>query len=225
MYDPEADLAFPSLTDETALRLPDLVRLALADGRRAVAEAAGHACQAMTDCHSAAATSAAAEHCLALLAGDPIAVAAAAETYRDPPFLLRHGHALENAAVLYAEQGQHAAARRAYAEALGIFSGLDAAWDIVRADARLRPLGVRRGVRGPRRRPTLRLGRDHPYRAQDRQPGRGWHTNPDIAAELFLSRATVSTHMSHILTKLDAHSRVDIAREFSNRAHATAGAS
>jgi Bacterial regulatory proteins, luxR family len=30
-------------------------------------------------------------------------------------------------------------------------------------------------------------------------------------------RATVNTHVSHILTKLDAHSRVDIAREVTVR--------
>jgi hypothetical protein len=38
------------------------------------------------------------------------------------------------------------------------------------------------------------------------------NANPDIAAELFLSRRTVEGHVSHILTKLDARSRVDIAR-------------
>jgi DNA-binding CsgD family transcriptional regulator len=38
------------------------------------------------------------------------------------------------------------------------------------------------------------------------------NANPDIAAELFLSRRTVEGHISHILTKLDARSRVDIAR-------------
>jgi DNA-binding NarL/FixJ family response regulator len=38
-------------------------------------------------------------------------------------------------------------------------------------------------------------------------------SNPDIAAEMFLSRATVQTHVSHILTKLGVRSRVEIARE------------
>jgi DNA-binding NarL/FixJ family response regulator len=38
-------------------------------------------------------------------------------------------------------------------------------------------------------------------------------SNPEIAARLMLSRRTVATHVSHILKKLDVHSRTDIARE------------
>ena len=44
-------------------------------------------------------------------------------------------------------------------------------------------------------------------------------TNGEIAAHLFLSRRTVQTHVSHILAKLDLHSRTDIAREASRRDH------
>jgi DNA-binding NarL/FixJ family response regulator len=33
------------------------------------------------------------------------------------------------------------------------------------------------------------------------------------AAELLLSRRTIETHVSHILVKLDARARVDIARQ------------
>jgi non-specific serine/threonine protein kinase len=36
-------------------------------------------------------------------------------------------------------------------------------------------------------------------------------SNPDIAAELYLSRATVKTHVSHILTKLGLQSRAQVA--------------
>jgi DNA-binding NarL/FixJ family response regulator len=39
------------------------------------------------------------------------------------------------------------------------------------------------------------------------------YSNPDIAGRLFLSRRTIDVHVSHILAKLAARSRVDIARE------------
>jgi DNA-binding NarL/FixJ family response regulator len=42
-------------------------------------------------------------------------------------------------------------------------------------------------------------------------------SNTDVATELFLSRRTVQSHVSHILAKLGAHSRVDIAREVTLR--------
>jgi tetratricopeptide (TPR) repeat protein len=38
-------------------------------------------------------------------------------------------------------------------------------------------------------------------------------SNPDIAAELWLSRNTVQSHVSHILAKLGARSRMEIARQ------------
>ena len=37
-------------------------------------------------------------------------------------------------------------------------------------------------------------------------------TNPQIAAELFLSKKTVETHIRHLFEKLDVSSRVEIAR-------------
>jgi DNA-binding NarL/FixJ family response regulator len=36
-------------------------------------------------------------------------------------------------------------------------------------------------------------------------------TNPQIVARLFLSHRTVATYVSHILEKLDVHSRADMA--------------
>jgi DNA-binding CsgD family transcriptional regulator len=41
-------------------------------------------------------------------------------------------------------------------------------------------------------------------------------SNPDIAAQMMLSRSTVQTHVSHILAKLGARSRAEIARHAVN---------
>ena len=37
-------------------------------------------------------------------------------------------------------------------------------------------------------------------------------SNPEIAAELYLSRRTVQTHVSNILAKLQMHSRIEVVR-------------
>ncbi|WP_281360445.1 response regulator transcription factor [Lentzea indica] len=42
-------------------------------------------------------------------------------------------------------------------------------------------------------------------------------SNPDIAAEMFLSRRTVQTHVSNALAKLGVASRTEIAREAARR--------
>jgi len=38
-------------------------------------------------------------------------------------------------------------------------------------------------------------------------------SNPEIATRLFVSPRTIETHVSHILTKLQVRSRLEIARE------------
>jgi DNA-binding CsgD family transcriptional regulator len=42
-------------------------------------------------------------------------------------------------------------------------------------------------------------------------------SNPDIAGQMFLSRNTIQTHVSHILGKLSARSRAEIARAVPQR--------
>ena len=116
-----------------------------------------------------------------------------------------------------AECDDVAAARTHFTAAFTLYTSLGASWDLARTQARFRAYGIRRGPR-----------------MQHRRSHRGWDSltptevkvvglvaqglsNPEIGAQLFLSRRTVQTHVSHILAKLDLHSRTDIAREASRR--------
>ena len=125
--------------------------------------------------------------------------------------------ALENAAVLHAEQGDTKAARTAYRRAVGIYNDLGAAWDIMRADTRLRQHDIRRGTRGSPRRPATGWEALTPTEQKIAHLVANGQSNPDIASQLFMSRYTVESHVSHILAKLNARSRFEIARAAAGR--------
>ncbi|HZA40153.1 MAG TPA: AAA family ATPase [Actinomycetota bacterium] len=95
--------------------------------------------------------------------------------------------------------------------ALEIYEDLGAELDAARAARGLRSLGVRRGVRGRRARPSS-----------------GWDSltdtertvvalvadglsNKEIGRRLYISHRTVGHHVSHVLTKLGKSSRVELA--------------
>jgi DNA-binding NarL/FixJ family response regulator len=116
-----------------------------------------------------------------------------------------------------------AGARTALTDAVAAYRELSADWDIRRADARLRQLGVRRGPRSVRRRPTTGWAALTPTEERVASLVAEGRSNPDIAAELLLSRRTVQTHVSNILTKLGYSSRIEIAREADRQAAPRAG--
>ncbi len=197
--------------------LPDVVRLALELGDAATARAAVEMCDsaAAGETHPARAT-AAATRCRGLLDGDAAALLSVAGHYRSVGRIVELAQTLEDAAVVLAQRDDVSEARDALSEAVEVYSRLGASWDLRRADVRVRPYGIRRSPSGPRRShagtasgwaaltPTeLAVAR---FVAEGR-------SNPDIATELFVSRRTVQTHVQHILTKLDVHSRVEIARQ------------
>jgi DNA-binding CsgD family transcriptional regulator len=198
---------------ERHLLLPELARLAVAVGDLDAARRAVETCTAIADADPTDSRRVAVDRCRGMLDGDPAPILAAAAHYRAVGRVPELGQALEDAAVLLARRGDIEAARAAFTEAVDRYSQLGAAWDLRRADARIRPYGVRRGSRGPRRRPPYgweALTSTELVIAELVAKGR---SNPDIAAELLLSRRTVQSHVSHILTKLSARSRVEIARE------------
>lgn len=198
------------------LLLPLLTRLALAAGDDDTAAAATQAAAQEAEREPAPVKTAAAGHCRGLLDGDPGPLLAAAATYDSAGRPFDRAQALEDAAVLLAGRGDLAAARRALTDAVRLYRALGAAWDVSRADARLRRYGIQRGRSGGavrRLKPVKGWDALTPTETKIAYLVAEGRTNPEIAAELFLSRNTVQTHVSHILAKLGARSRAEIIRQ------------
>jgi DNA-binding CsgD family transcriptional regulator len=193
--------------------LPDAVRLATETGDLDTARTLAGQAVALAAEPEIPHRQANALYCRGLLDHDASRLLAAAERYETSGRPLLRAKALEAAAGHFVEAGDRGQARAAFTDAVEVYNLLGAAADIARLQAAFRAHGIRRG----------------PH-AKHRQARSGWDSltateikiaafveeglsNPEIAARLLLSRRTVATHVSHILKKLDVHSRTDIARE------------
>jgi DNA-binding CsgD family transcriptional regulator len=210
----------PALEDEHGpemilrhLVMPMIVRLTLALGDRATAAAATDACIEHAERDHLPIKVAAANRCRGLLANDPRPLTQATTYYRTVNWPLELAETLEDLAVVQAGRGDLGAAKATLGQAVLCYQELGAVWDITRAEARLRPYGVRKGRRGSRQRPSHGWLALTPTELRVAKLVAVGYSNPDIAAELFLSRRTVQTHVSHILAKLNAKSRKEIAQE------------
>lgn len=195
--------------------LPDLVRIAVDLDDFKLAQKACAACATEAEAEAAysdpARAVAAAERCRGLMAGDPEPLLAVADHYEAVSRPFERAQSLEDAAVLLARKRQTTQARTRLNEAVEMYAALGASWDIRRADTRARRYGVRRGVRGSRKRPSFGWEALSPTELKVARMVAEGMSNPEIATDLFLSRRTVQTHVSHILGKLGVHSRVEIA--------------
>jgi DNA-binding CsgD family transcriptional regulator/tetratricopeptide (TPR) repeat protein len=193
--------------------LPDAVRLAAGTGDLGTAQALASQAAALAAGSQIPHRQANALYCRGVLDHDAPRLLAAAARYDDAGRPLLRAKALEAAAAIFVGAGDREQARAAFTGAVEVYATLGAAADIARLQATFRAHGIRRG----------------PH-AKHRQARSGWDSltateikiaafveeglsNPEIAARLLLSRRTVGSHVSHILKKLDVHSRTDIARE------------
>jgi DNA-binding CsgD family transcriptional regulator len=199
--------------DEIEDLLADAVRLAMKTGDPGIAQAlAGHAA-ALAAGSQIPHREANALHCRGLLDHDAPLLLAAAERYDQAGRPLLRAQALEAAAEEFVRAGDRDQARVAFTRAVEIYGSLGAAADIARLQASFRTHGIRRGPHAKHR--QARTGWDSLTPTETKIAGlvEAGLSNPEIAAKLLLSRRTIATHVSHILKKLDVHSRTDIARE------------
>ena len=203
--------------DEIEDLLADAVRLATQTGDLSAAQALTGQAAVLAAESEIPHQQANALYCRGLLDHDPARLLAAAERYDDASRPLLSAKALEAAADEFVDAGDRTQARTAFTRAVEIYTSLGAAADVARLQATFRAHGIRRGPHAKHRR--ARSGWDSLTATEIKIAGfvEEGLSNPEIAAKLLLSRRTVATHVSHILKKLDVHSRTDIARESARR--------
>ena len=199
--------------DEIEDLLPDAVRLAAETGDTETAQALAGQAAALATGSEIPHRQANALYCRGLLDHDASRLLAAAERYGDAGRPLLRAKALEAAAGEFIDADDRGPARDAFTSAVEVYTALGAAADVSRLQATFRAHGIRRGPHAKHRR--ARSGWDSLTATEIKIAAfvEEGLSNPEIAARLLLSRRTVATHVSHILKKLDVHSRTDIARE------------
>jgi DNA-binding CsgD family transcriptional regulator/tetratricopeptide (TPR) repeat protein len=196
---------------------PDLVRMALAVGDRDRATQATDEVARLAKADDVASRRGAAQRCRGLLEGDPEPLIAAVDDYTRacrPPMVAL---AAEEAATALARTGDVGGARPLLDRALVTFEGIRASRDVARVEARMRALGVRRGIRGPRLRPRTGWASLTPTERTVVDLVAEGLSNPQVAERMFLSRRTVQTHLAHVFDKLDITSRTELAAEATRR--------
>jgi len=193
--------------------LADGVRLATETGDLATAQALAGRADALAAESEIPHRQANALYCRGLLDHDAPRLLAAAERYDEAGRPLLTAKALEASAGHFVDADDRDRARAAFTRAVEVYASLGAAADVARLQATFRAHGIRRGPHAKHRR--AQSGWDSLTATEIKIAAfvEEGLSNPEIAARLLLSRRTVATHVSHILKKLDVHSRIDIARE------------
>ncbi len=199
---------FPmEVTDE-----PQLVRLAVAAGDLALAESTVRAAQIRAERNPAVAVIAGvADHAGGLLHNDVQQLESACRLLGAGPRPLATASALEDLARLRFAAGDNARGIDALDRALILCTEAGATWDASRLRARMRRHGVRRRLLGATRPATGRASLTASELTVAQLVGQGL-SNRDVAARLFVSPHTVSSHLRHVFTKLGVNSRVELAR-------------
>jgi DNA-binding CsgD family transcriptional regulator len=194
---------------------PDLVRLAVSGGRPDLGRAVVEAMDEATLPNPVATWRGAALRCRGLLEGDADALVESVIAYRQAPRPVERALTCEDAASALSGVGRRQEAAALLGEAVEVYQRVGAFMDLTRAEAALRGLGVRRGRRGTRRRPSTGWGSLTPTEVEVVRLVTEGLTNAEVGRRLFISRRTVETHLSHVFGKLGVSSRVQLAAQAS----------
>ena len=198
--------------------LPDLAMLAVALGKKEAARQALAQLRRYAADRQAPALDRSADFASAILGNDSAELLTVADAYATAGRPLLEAQARENAAEALAAAGREHEARLQLDAAQDRYAKLNASWDAARADARLRVLGIRRGVHGSRRRPKVGWAALTDTEQTVAALLAEGLSNPEIASRMFISRRTVQFHVSNILAKLGLSSRVELATLVTRRA-------
>jgi len=196
---------------------PDLIRLALANGDPERAQGAAAAVAGLAERNEIPSVVGAALRCRGLADDDAETLAAAVQAYQPGNRPLELAGACEDAGAALARQGHPDRARPLLEQALTIYEQLDAGRDLARCEAVLREAGLRRGRRGPRRRPQSGWLSLTPAEQAVATLVADGLSNPQIGDRLYISRRTVQAHLAHVFAKLDIASRAQLAAQVTAR--------
>jgi len=189
----------------------DLTRLGLAAGNLAAVE---HAAAVAAEAAARSPTQSLqglARLCRAAAEDDVNLYVSAVEAYRRSPRRFDHAYAAEQAATALANSKRKEEAVPYFSEAMDLYTQIGALRNEAHLAAVMRGHGVRRGARGPRRRPSSGWESLTPSELEVVRLVAEGLSNPAIAQRLFISRHTVESHLRHVFSKLGVASRTELA--------------
>ena len=190
---------------------PFLTRVAVAAGKTDLAQEVIARLQALADAAPhAVGIRESAQVAWAIAAGDSERLAGAAGRIRQTGRLPEAGFALEEAAVAASTSRRHQLAEQLAASALEVYGSLEAVGLAQRMARRLRASGSRIGAAPLRPRSRLGWTALTPTEMEVLRLVVARRSNPEIARFLTISRRTVETHVSHILSKVAVTSRLEL---------------